>query len=151
MRQFYLTLLLILSTLSAFADDARLVIRHISGGQTVMELSTNPVITFDVEKMIVTSDLATITMLIDDVETFLLDDGTSGVREVTPTPKFLNGRVVLCNLQPRETVRIHALDGRTVCETTADVDGQAAILLDQLPKGAYVISASTARMKIINK
>ena len=146
-----LLFLFLFIAIMTYADNAKIVIKQKSGNETILELATNPVITFDVEKMIVTSDLATITMLIDDVETFLLDDGASGVREVTPTPKFLNGRVVLCDLHPGETVRIHALDGRTVCETTADVDGQAAILLDQLPKGAYVISASTARIKVINK
>ena len=151
MRKIFLITFLVISALSAFADDARLVIKHMNGAQTVMELSTNPVITFAEDFMTITNDLTSITMPIEEVETFMLDDGTSGVREVTDAPHFLNGRVMLRGLHPGETVRVHALDGRTVRESAADGDGQASILLNQLPKGAYVIGASTARIKVVNK
>lgn len=140
-----------LATLSAYADDARIVIKQKSGNETVMELSTNPVITFSGEDMVVTSTLTTITIPLADVDYYKVYDATTAIRPLTDTPQFANGHVVFSGLAKGADVCIYTADGRLVGRHQADTFGHADVSLDSLPKGVYVVRTPDSSIKIINK
>ena len=50
-------LLLAVSVLPSFADDAKIVFKQKTGGETIIELKLNPVITFTSTDLVVTSDV----------------------------------------------------------------------------------------------
>lgn len=56
-RKFTVLLLLLASVQLSLADDTTLTIKQKGGNETLLELSTNPVITFEDESMVVTSSL----------------------------------------------------------------------------------------------
>ena len=138
-------------TLSAYADDARIVIKQKSGSETILELSTNPVITFSGEDMVVTSSLTTITFPLADVEYYKVYDETTGIRPLTDAPQFSNGRVSFSNLVRGAEVRVFTTDGRLVSRHAADASGRADVRLDTLSKGMYIVSTPNQTIKIINK
>lgn len=56
-RRLTLLLLLLVGIQLSLADDTTLTIKQKGGNETLLELSTNPVITFEDESMVVTSSL----------------------------------------------------------------------------------------------
>lgn len=149
-----LRLLLILSflvTLSAYADDARIVIKQKSGNETVLQLAFNPVITFSGEDMVITSNLTTISIPLADVDSYAAYDDASAIRPLTETPQFANGHVVFRGLAQGSEARVYTVDGRLISRHAADASGHADVSIDNLPKGVYVISTPNNNIKIINK
>ena len=71
---------------TAYADEATVVIKQKSGNETVLELSTNPVITFSGENMVITSNITTIMIPMDDIDNYVVRGEGSGIKAVTETP-----------------------------------------------------------------
>ena len=139
------------ATLSAYADDARIVIKQKSGNETVLELSANPVITFSGEDMVVTSSLTTIAIPLADVDSYTACDATTGIRPLTDAPQFANGHVLFNGLSKGADACIYTASGRLVSRQQADATGHADVSLDSLPKGVYVVRTPDNSLKIINK
>ena len=137
--------------LTAYADEATIVIKQKSGNETVLELSTNPVITFSGEDMVITSNITTIMIPMDDIDDYVVRGVGSGIKAVTETPQFVDGNVVFSNIPKGTTVSIHALDGSLVRTQTVTLSGPTIVSLDQLNKGCYIISAGEYRIKVIKK
>jgi len=152
MKLLLLPILISLATLSAFADDARLVIKQKSGNETVVQLAFNPVITFSSEDMIVSSDLTTIYIPLSDMDHYKVYDGTSSIRPLKDAPKFANGHVVFSGLVEGTVARVYNVDGRLVGQQSADASGHADISLERLPKGVYIVSTpNNSSIKIVKK
>lgn len=98
MKRRLFLILSFLAALSAYADDARIVIKQKSGNETILELATNPVITFWGEDMVVTSDLTSITIPLADVDSYKVYDATSGIEPMAVAPQYANGHVVFRDL-----------------------------------------------------
>ena len=144
-------LLMSVATLSAYADDARIVIKQKSGNETVLDLATDPVITFSGEDMVITSSLTTITIPLDDVDSYEAYDEVTGICPLTDAPQFSNGHVVFSGLAGGAEARVYSADGRLMSRHAADTSGYVAVSLDSLPKGTYVISTPNQTIKINNK
>ena len=146
-----LLILSLLSALSAYADEARVVIRQKSGGETVLQLDTNPVITFSGEDMVVTTSLTSISFPLADVDSYTASDGTTGIRPVVSAPRFADGRIIFSGLAAGSVVSVYTPDGRLISRQRADGSGRADISLASLPKGIYVVRAQDNSIKITNK
>ena len=144
-------LLMSLATLSAYADDARIVIKQKSGSETILELSTHPVITFSGEDMVVTSDFTSISIPLDLIDCYTAYDDATGIEPIVTPPLYANGHVVFRSLPKGTEVRVYTVEGHLVRSQPADDFGQTDISLDMLPKGVYVISTPACKIKIINK
>ena len=146
-----LLILSLLSALSAYADDASVVIKQKSGGETVLQLANNPVITFSGEDMVVTTDLTSISIPLADVDSYTFSDGTSGIKPVKSAPQFADGHIILSGMAAGAEVSVYTPDGRLFSRQRADGSGRADISLASLPKGMYVVRTQDNSIKIINK
>ena len=144
-------ILSLLGTLSTFAVDASIVIMQKSGNKMVLDLSSNPSITFSGETMVITSNLTTITIPLADIDNYTVNDETAGIKPVTMEPQYTNGHVVFQGLAQGAEARVYTADGRLVSRHPADTSGHADVSLDSLPKGSYIIVTPNNKMKIINK
>ena len=151
MKTSLISLLFLMIGLTAYADDSTIVIKQKSGNETVLELSANPVITFSGENMVITSNITTIMIPMDDIDDYVVCGEGTGIKPVTETPQFVDGNVVFSNIPKGTTVRIHALDGALVRTQTVTLSGPTIVSLDQLNKGCYIISAGEYRIKVIKK
>ena len=147
-----LSLLLLFVATTTYADDARIVIKQKSGNETVLELATNPVITFEDEDMVVTNDFTTIAIPLADISYYEVSDGTpTAIAPITDQPKYASGHVIFTDMTKGTSVYVHTLDGKMVSKQTVGASGKVDVSLKSLPKGAYVISTQKNKIKVINK
>ena len=151
MKSRLLLILLSVVTLSAYADDARIVIKQKSGNETVLALASNPVITFSGDDMVITSSLNTISIPLADVDSYTFNDGTTAIRPLVDAPQYVNGHVIFSGLAKGAEVSIYTFDGRIVRRQSADATGYADVSLGSLPKGVYVVRTPNNSIKITNK
>ncbi len=142
---------LLLFVVSSYADDAKITIKQKSGNETILQLSTNPVITFEGEDLVITNDFTRIQVPLDDVDTYIVSDGTMGIPPVTAKPQFSKGHVVFSGLTKGSPVFVYSVDGKCVSSQKADNSGIVDISLESLPRGTYVVTASNNSIKVINK
>ena len=145
-----LLLLLFLLSVATTIFAESIIIKQKSGNETILELSTTPVITFSGENMVVTNDYTSITLSLDNIESYVVGN-TSGIQEVTVTPQFRDGHIVFTGLKKRESAFVYSLDGKTIGKYTPDNSGIVDINLSSFAKGAYVISTPNNKIKVINK
>ena len=150
MKKLLLLLFLFVAT-ATYADDAQIVIKQKSGNETILKLSTNPVITFEGEKMVVASDVIQISIPIDDIDDYVVSDGTTAIEPATTQPQYTRGHVIFSSLVTGSPVYIHTLDGKVVGKQAADASGKADVSLENLPKGTCIISTQNNSIKVINK
>ena len=149
--RFKILLLSLLLATTTFADSESIIIRQKSGNETVLELSTNPVITFEGEYMVITNSFANISFPIGDIDGYTVSPTPVGIEAASATPVFQNGHVLFTNLPKEAVVFVYTLDGKLVCRNHPDSTGKADINLDSLSKGAYAISTPNQTIKVINK
>ncbi|MBQ9650211.1 MAG: T9SS type A sorting domain-containing protein [Prevotella sp.] len=143
--------LLLFATWS-YADEARIVIKQKSGNETTLELSTNPVITFEGEEMVITNDFTRISFPLDDVDNYTANNGTTtGITPVKANPQIMDGRIIFSSVPKGTPIYVYSLDGRIVNQLTTDAFGKAEVSLKSLAKGTYIISAEKSKIKVINK
>lgn len=150
-----LRLLLFLSlmvVLPAFADDANLVIKQKGGSETVLLLSTNPVITFKDEDMVVTSDVSSFMIPIDMIESYGAVNDVTAIHQITQEySEYKNGSILFRGLSNGSEVSIYNSDGTLISSQNADSSGHAAVSVANLPKGGYIVRTPNCSLKIINK
>lgn len=151
MKKQILLFFLMLLPMVASADEAQIVIKQKSGNETALKLSTNPVITFEGENMVVASDVIQISIPLGDIDDYVVHDGTTAIEPVTTQPQFTRGHVIFSGVVAGSPVYIHTLDGKVVAKQVADASSKVDVSLENLPKGAYIISSQKNSIKVINK
>lgn len=135
----------------SYADDAKIVIKQKSGNETVFELSTNPVITFLGEDMVITNDFTSISFPIEDIDSYTADNGTTtAIASTKEKPMFENGRILFNGISKGTPISVYSLDGRLISKQLSSAD-KAEVPLSSLPKGTYIISVENNKIKVINK
>ena len=135
----------------SYADDAKIVIKQKSGNETVFELSTNPVITFEGEEMVITNDFTSISFPLEDIDSYTADNGTTtAIVSTKEKPMFENGRILFNGIAKGTPISVYSLDGRLISKQMTDAD-KAEVPLISLPKGTYIISVENNKIKVINK
>ena len=146
-----LLLLMLVVAASVYADnESCLIIKQKSGNETVIEFSTNPIITFEGEDMVVTNEFTTIYLPLDDIDEYLVNNGTSGIKDIPSVPQFARGHVVFSGLSKDTPVYVYTLDGKAISKQHADDVGNADVNLELLPKGVFIISTNNNKIKVIN-
>ena len=149
--KYRLTFFMFFFVVLSYADDAKIVIKQKSGNETVFELSTNPVITFLGEDMVITNDFTSISFPIEDIDSYTADNGTTtAIASTKEKPMFENGRILFNGISKGTPISVYSLDGRLISKQLIGTD-KAEIPLRNLPKGTYIISVENSKIKVINK
>ena len=149
--KYRLTLFMFFFVALSYADDAKIVIKQKSGNETVFELSTNPVITFEGEEMVITNDFTSISFPLEDIDSYTADNGTTtAIVSTKEKPMFDNGRILFNGIAKGTPISVYSLDGRLISKQMTDAD-KAEVPLISLPKGTYIISVENNKIKVINK
>ena len=151
MKVFTLLLLLLAGVQIAHAEDATIIIKQIDGNETVIELVTNPIITFDGDNMVVTNDHTRILFPIDSIREYTVSNADTGIKTVSTTPLFDNGKIKFNSLAKGTHINIYTVDGRLTRRYYVDDTGLICIDLTSLPQGLFIINAQNNKIKIINK
>lgn len=129
---------------------SQLVITSKSGGKTILPLDSKPVLTFYGEYMVVSSTLANYSFPIADIADYLFDETTDIIDKSLP-PVLFNGHVIITGLPKNSFAYVFSIDGEKIMSQQANSDGVVDIDINSLPKGVYVVSTQTTKMKVMNK
>lgn len=149
--KYRLILLMLFFVTLSYADNAKIIIKQKSGNETILELSTNPVITFLGEDMVITNDFTTISFPIEDIDSYTADNGTTtSIASTKEKPMFENGRILFIGIAKGTPISVYSLDGRLISKQLSSAD-KVEVPLSSLPKGTYIISVENSKIKVINK
>ena len=129
---------------------SNLVITSKSGSKTILPFDSNPVLTFDGEYLVVSSTLANYTFSMDDIVDYRFDDTTGIINKSMPAV-LSNGHVIITGLPNNSFAHVFSIGGEKVMSQQANSDGAVDIDINSLPKGVYVVSTQTTKIKITNK
>ncbi len=132
------------------ANDAKLVIKQKSGNEMVLALSTNPVITFVGENMKVENEYLNITIPMDDIDDYRVDN-PDRIDEQVIKPIMKKGHVIFTGIPKGTTAYVYTPDGKNVYTQKANDDGTVDFSIDSLPKGTFIIKASNNTIKVTTK
>ena len=142
--------LVVFSMFAHGANDTKLVIKQKSGNETILALSTNPIITFVGENMKIENDFINISIPIDDIDDYRVDN-PDRIEEQDVKPILTKGHVIFMGIPQRTTAYVYTPDGITVCAKKASDDGTVDFNIDTLAKGTYIIKASNNSIKVTTK
>ena len=136
---------------TSFADnEACLIIKQKSGNETIFEFSTNPVITFEGEEMLVKNDFTTFYVPLDDIFEYRLKKVVSAIKDTSIKPLFTKGHVTFLGISKNTPIYVYTMDGKMVKKLFSDDGGNADVNVEDLPKGTYIIISNNTKIKVIN-
>ena len=140
----------------------------VNGVSYVFNLAEKPVITYEGDQLTVKvtepsavveeqSTVSEISVPVTEVQNIDLEKvnvkpkETDGVETVKTASEFVNGQLELSGLQPGSQVTVVSMGGRTVLTANASDDGKAAVSLQSLPGGVYIVRTPQSSIKVTNK
>jgi hypothetical protein len=141
----------ILSSSICYCSAQNLIIKLTNGNESVISLSSMPIISFNGDKMIIDSSSATITIKVEDILEYVIDSNDTGIEETLMNSEFSNGRISLKGYPKNTPVSVTALDGRILSKLFVDRNGEALIELDHFSPGIIIIYAAKTKIKVLNK
>ena len=84
-----------------------ITIKQKSGNETILDLSTNPIITFSGENMVVTNDFTSIMLPLDDIDSYVVGNVNTGILEMADTPEYHDGHVMFKGIVEGTTVVLY--------------------------------------------
>ena len=149
--RYKLLLCLFLFVTVTYADNESIVIKQKSGNETILALSTNPVITFEGENMMITNSFTSIFIPIADIDAYTVKSSTSSIQEISNDVQYQDGHVILYQVAKTTCASVYTIEGRLVDRLLPDDVGKVDIKLSLLPKGIYIISIPNQTIKVVNK
>ena len=143
--------LLVQSSLLLAQGSPAITIKQRGGNETILELSSNPVITFEGEEMVVTNDFTRIQIPLGDIEEYMVNNIASGVKKVLVEHQFQNGRVFFSRIPKGTPISVYSADGRLVTRKVVGETNNSEVYVGDLPNGIYIISVLDKSVKIINR
>jgi hypothetical protein len=144
-------LFLLFLSVSVIMSAESITIKQKSGNKTILDLSTNPIITFSGENMVVTNDFTSIMLPLDDIDSYVVGNVNTGILEMADTPEYHDGHVMFKGIVEGTTVFVHSIDGKMIHKFTSDGSGILEVNIGIFPKGVYIITTTENQIKVINK
>ena len=150
-----LMFLCLTSALSALAQG--ITFHRSDGSQVYVAFADNPVLRFEGDKAIITTDKTTVEVALSQMETATVENSATPVEGIV-SPALADGSVeysreavTLSGALAGETLDIYSTDGRCVMHAEAGADGMATLSLAGLQPGAYIIKTKTENYKILKR
>jgi hypothetical protein len=144
-------LFLLFLSVSVIMSAESITIKQKSGNKTILDLSTNPIITFSGENMVVTNDFTSIMLPLDDIDSYVVGNVNTGILEMPDIPEYHDGHVMFKGIVEGTTVFVHSIDGKMIHKFTSDGSGILEVNIGIFPKGVYIITTPENQIKVINK
>ena len=157
MKRKLLTVLLLLSSIMAMADEpkSRLVVWAKDGTKTYFDLAESPKTTFRDNNLVITSESMTISYPLEQVLRYTYDLASTGIEgiglEKTVLISQRGDALTLENLKPGTAVTLYTVDGKLVMAHAAGESRSVTISLSDRPSGVYIVKASNVTYKMLKR
>lgn len=140
-----LVLALLLSLFGSSASTAQtLVLWHADGTQTDVQLYTQPRVTFEDDKVLITSTVLNMEYPKDNILRFTYKGGSTGIS--SPTAKAnvsqQGDQLVFHGVNADDKVAVYTAKGIRVPVTVTHSDNTATLPLSAIPSGVYLLNVN---------
>lgn len=150
-----LTMLFGIGTFSHAQDNYKLVIWLSDGSKTDIELSQQPQVQFENDKVMVTSSVLDMEYDAEEVLRFTYKEDESSISEgaglADGISTIKDGRLVFHGITSADQVSVYSANGTRVPVSVVSTDGQCSLPLSSLPSGVYILKANGKTSKFTKK
>ena len=143
----------VLLPLAAAAQEPnKLHIHFADGTTTAIELYTRPQVTFEGDRVVVASPVATMSYAAADVLrfTYSINGVPNSIGEVQASPAE-GEQLTFDAAADASSVQLFAEDGKQMPVSLTTVNGRASLSLSSLPAGVYVLKVNGRTSKIVKR
>lgn len=148
-----LSFLLLCLSFSAMANAQTLVLHHANGKTTDVQLYTMPRVTFQDDKVLITSSVLDMEYPKEDIIRFTYKGSAVGINKATGKANFTeeNNELVFHNVKSTEKIFIYRTNGIRVPVRIIRQGDSATLPLNALSKGVYLLSVNGRTSKFTKR
>lgn len=130
-----------------------LVLLHADGTTTDVELATKPKVTFENNKVLITSTILNIEYPKKDVLRFTFKSSSTGMQSVRNNVGYSNenGELVFHGVNNTDKIGVYTVKGIRVPAKIKRSGSQATLSLSALSSGVYIINVNGRTSKIVKR
>ena len=157
LRRSHFVFALVMSAFTtAMADDSVTLNIHLSDGTVQsIQLYTRPLVTFEGDKVVFTSSVATFTYDAQQVLRFTYSGGTLPDKVTSPETKDLyrqtDEQLIFDAKVKASDIQLFSEDGKCMPVNVQTSNGRPAFSLKNLPAGVYMLSVNGRTSKVVKK
>ena len=150
-------MLLLIATLSSWADSQRLVVWQKSGQKVYFDLNEEPETTFEDGNLVIRSSRTTVSYPLTNVLRYTYEGGTiTDVGDVKMRPgevRFLQNaeQMAFDGLQDGTILEVYTLDGVKIKTVKAQGGQRTVVSLADQAAGTYIVKAGEATYKFMKR
>lgn len=133
--------------------EENVVVTDVNGEKISFLLSSSPIVSFNEQSLIITTDNETVFYPISEYRSFTIENDQSDLVEVTNShqnPSFyFNGNLVANGLEPSSKVSVYNVLGILISEGSTDENGSLILPINANKASIYVVSTSVGSFKVI--
>lgn len=101
--------------------------------------------------MTITTNIETVVVPLNDIGNYQVSNETTSIELPQSDAQYSEGKVTFNGLAEGAPVNVYAMDGKLIKRILTEKSTKATVMLQDLPKGTFIISAGNSRIKIVNK
>ena len=153
MKRLALSFMMLIGTLSSFAEDIKAMMLHLSSGKSVIcMLDEKPIVSFSGEELILTTHMNVVSYQSSDVLKFTylyVDPAAVGKVEMSQSMfSFSENSLIVTGAEPGSQIDIYSVDGVLVASAKTNYTGATSIKLPEQSGKVYMVKTSVANFKI---
>lgn len=133
--------------------EENVVVTDVNGEKISFLLSSSPIVSFNEQSLIITTDNETVFYPISEYRSFTIENVQSDLVDVTNShqnPSFyFNGNLVANGLEPSSKVSVYNVLGILISEGSTDENGSLILPINANKASIYVVSTSVGSFKVI--
>lgn len=133
--------------------EENVVVTDVNGEKISFLLSSSPIVSFNEQSLIITTDNETVFYPISEYRSFTIENVQSDLVDVTNShqnPSFyFNGNLVANGLEPSSKVSVYNVSGILISEGSTDENGSLILPINANKASIYVVSTSVGSFKVI--
>lgn len=153
MKRFLVAVCLLVTSGFIAVRAQTLVLLHADGTSTDVELATQPKVTFENDKVLITSTILNMEYPKKDVLRFTFKSGMSSIQSTKNNVGFSkeNNNLVFRGVNATDKIGVYTIKGIRVPVSIVRNGSSAVLSLSALPMGAYILSVNGKTSKLIKR
>lgn len=133
--------------------EENVVVTDVNGEKISFLLSSSPIVSFNEQSLIITTDNETVFYPISEYRSFTIENVQSDLVDVTNShqnPSFyFNENLVANGLEPSSKVSVYNVLGILISEGSTDENGSLILPINANKASIYIVSTSVGSFKVI--
>ena len=134
------------------AQEVNALLLHLSSGsQILFQLDENPIVSFQEDNLLISTNKNVVTYCAADVQRFSYITDPSGIITkdiVMPKFSIIGNLLVVNGLEPSSKFKIYSDDGILQVSSIVDIDGNTSVNIPNIQGKIYIVKTANSSFKI---